>query len=202
MGFRIDLTGQRFGEWEVIGFSHSTTSQSYWNCRCSCGAEKKVRGGALRRGKSTCCKSCSNSRNWENREDFHGMTHHPLHSTWDEMRRRCNYPNHLAYKHYGGRGISVCERWDWFPNFVEDMGERPEGMTLDRIDNDGNYEPDNCHWATDPEQSRNRRNTKIRLDQIPQIVERRNKGETFLSIAKDFDCARKTLSNAYYGAVK
>lgn len=81
----------------------------------------------------------------------------PTYYSWVNMRARCKYPYHTAFKYYGARGITVCERWEVFANFLEDMGERPEGMSLDRIDPDGNYEPSNCRWATNEEQLANRR---------------------------------------------
>ena len=84
---------------------------------------------------------------------------YPCYSSWNSMRNRCNNTNNHNYKNYGGRGIAVCERWASFTNFLEDMGERPEGHTLDRIDNDGDYTPENCRWATPKEQSANRKNT-------------------------------------------
>ena len=82
----------------------------------------------------------------------------PTYTAWSAMRARCSYKPHVSYKYYGARGVSVCERWDSFENFLADMGERPEGKTLDRIDPDGNYEPGNCRWATFREQRLNQRN--------------------------------------------
>jgi len=94
----------------------------------------------------------------------HGMSKHPLYETWKKMRFRCNNPNYHEYHLYGGRGIKVCQRWDDFALFVKDMGERPEGKTLDRINNDLGYSPDNCRWATLSEQNVNRRSSRPRID--------------------------------------
>lgn len=100
-----------------------------------------------------------------------GKKKHPLYVVWIGMMGRCNNPKRDNYKHYGGRGITVCERWHVFENFVADIGDRPAGATLERIDNDGNYEPGNCRWATRREQGRNtRRNRMLTVDGVTRCL--------------------------------
>lgn len=100
-------------------------------------------------------------RGESNRNYRHGLAKTPTHNAWRFMRARCENPNRPEYPNYGGRGIKVCERWQTFENFLADMGEMPEGLTLDRINNDGNYEPENCRWATYREQMQNKRSNVL-----------------------------------------
>jgi hypothetical protein len=149
----IDLTGQRFGRWVVIAYAGG----SKWLCVCDCGTVVVVWGHALRTGDSKSC-GCLRDELISARSKTHGMTQSREFQTWASMLQRCANPNHPGYAYYGGRGISVCEEWRCsFLAFFADMGERPPGCTLDRIDVNGNYEPGNCRWATAFVQTHNRR---------------------------------------------
>lgn len=154
----IDLTGQRFGRLTVFKFYEINNDRcATWECSCDCGAKVIVNGTHLRNGNTRSC-GCLQSDISASRLLVHGMKGTREYNSWRSMMKRCNNPNDKAYNHYGGRGISVCERWRKFENFYADMGGRPDGYSLDRINNNGNYEPSNCQWSTQKEQANNRRN--------------------------------------------
>lgn len=129
-----------------------------WACDCDCGGSTLVNGTALRNGavKSCGCLKRIAAQRAGAANISHGMTMTRTWKIWSGMKRRCNPTNRYA-KYHAGRGITVCDRWRVFENFLEDMGEAPEGLEIDRIDNDGNYEPGNCRWVTRSVNSLNRR---------------------------------------------
>lgn len=126
----------------------------------------------------------------------HGMTDTPTHRSWLEMRRRCTNPHSEHWPDYGGRGIRFCERWESFENFLADMGERPDGMTLDRIDVNGHYEPGNCRWATSSVQQRNKRRIVLEDHERIQVAWlARDLGYTQREIAEFFGISQGTVHN-------
>lgn len=153
-----DMTGQKFGRLLVIERSgRSTRGFVAWLCQCDCGGTKIADGGSLREGFVKSC-GCLLIETAAERNFKHGRCGTPEHRAWKALRGRCNNPNDPAYANYGGRGIRVCERWNSFDNFLADMGLKPTPKhSIDRIDNNGNYEPGNCRWATDSQQNKNKR---------------------------------------------
>ena len=160
MGVRLNLLGAVFGKLTVLEFTGiNKQGATMWRCQCECGSVTVTAGSRLRGGTTKSC-GCAQIASVKARA-VHGHARLSKGSrtyvSWMMMRQRCQNPNATGYHNYGGRGICVCKRWQAFEAFLADMGERPEGTSLDRIDNNKNYGPSNCRWATKSEQQKNTR---------------------------------------------
>lgn len=176
--------GLKMGIMEFIGLSHSDKNQHYIKCKCDCGTEKVVMWSNFKRGR---IKSCG-CRQRIKRVKY---TDHPLYGVWINMRTRCNTPTTPHYKYYGGKGIRVCERWDNYENFYEDVieGYAP-GLQLDRRDGEGDYCPENTRWLTPQENGRNRTNLKLDMQKAKAI---RKSTEPARELAKKYNVALETI---------
>ena len=190
----VDLTGMRFGSLIVIEhvgrISRGSKFFHAWKCRCDCGSEIVCRGGNLARGNTKSC-GCRRAKSLSAIRKTHGDTvgrRTVEYGIWCSMRNRCFNQKVKGFDYYGGRGITVCERWLKFTNFLNDMGRRPSPRhCIERVDNDGNYEPNNCKWALVSEQARNRRsNINLELDGVCRCL---------TDWAKEFRISRRMLES-------
>lgn len=174
------FVGNKLFKWTLIKKTNlEKQKEDHWICLCECGTERIVRSSSLRTSKSKCC-GCAKSGS-----PRHGLADTPIHVIWMGMRQRCENKNNNRYKYYGGRGIKVCERWQVFENFLQDVGDKPSNKhSLDRIDNNGNYEPGNVRWATKAEQARNRRSNTWKKEDVLRIREWQKLGFTCREIAE------------------
>ena len=163
----VDLTGARFGKLVVSGYvGASERGQALWKCACDCGGEKIAAADNLKRGRTQSCGCLARAQREAAARtrchDFSKAAKPREHSAWSGMLRRCYSEKHPSFIRYGARGIGVCDRWrESFARFYADMGDAPTGGWLDRINNDRDYSPDNCRWATAKEQANNRRNNRL-----------------------------------------
>jgi hypothetical protein len=197
-GHVIDIVGQRFGRLVVLSYAGKDKyNGAIWLCRCDCGIAKSIARRQLQSGDTVSCGCYHREKVAEIgrlSKTTHGMSRSPTHVVWTHIISRCTNPKNRAWKNYGGRGIAVCDRWrNSFEAFIADMGEKPSGMTIERVDNDRGYEPENCVWLKPSLQNRNRRTTKLSLEAAAEVRKRLAGGETLDSVAAAFSVCRSTI---------
>lgn len=156
----IDLTGNTYGRLTVIRFDGKISKENAWLCLCTCGKERRVQGNNLKSGHVRSC-GCLKIEVAGKQSITHGLTGTTTYSTWSDIKQRCTLKHHPKYKWYGARGINICDDWFYsFQKFIDDMGERPTGLELDRVDNSKGYYKENCRWTT---RTNNMRNTRYNV---------------------------------------
>lgn len=192
------LTGQRFGH--LLVGDRASGGRARWNVTCDCGNSTAKNADHLRRGAViTCGRKCPFFLQVHIRRfvvhGHSGAGLSPEYRVWTGMIQRCTNPRRKAFPSYGGRGILVCQRWlNSFESFLADMGPRPSKTSLDRINNDGNYEPGNCRWATNAEQSRNKRSNKLESHEPDQIRWLSSLGFSYREISQFFEVSRSLIA--------
>jgi len=197
-----NLTGHRFNYFTITADYERRTGGVFWRAICDCGNERWIVANRLITGRRKSC-GCMRSALCAERATKHGRgkagSRSRAYRAWDAMKYRCHTPSSKSYARYGGRGITVCDRWrNSFEAFLDDMGEPPEGATLDRIDNSRGYNPDNCRWADAKEQARNRRSNRLTADDAMRIRQAPNSMRT-ADIARDIGVSATLVGYARQG---
>lgn len=191
--------GMRFSRLTTIKREKNTAAnKTRWLCVCDCGEYKVINSQMLREGRTRSC-GCMVKDMLIERNTTHGYSKHPLYGIWRQMVRRCTNPKDKAYRYYGGRGIQVFGEWMNFNSFINDMGDKPEGMTLEREDNDGDYCPDNCIWASWSKQHENRRSTKLSSASVFFARFHHHNGASIGDLAEFFSVHKTTMASAIRG---
>lgn len=190
---RNDITGKKFNMLTAVRFVCTMPDRhSAWEFLCDCGNTTVIPANRVTIGKTKSCGCQKHAGNCRT----HGMSRTNTYESWLGMRSRCGDPSDKSYSNYGGRGISVCERWSLFENFLADMGACPKGLSIERLDNNGDYEPCNCIWADSVTQSRNRRNVKL-TPSLVRII--RASKETQQTLADRFGVTQAHISSVQSG---
>lgn len=188
----VDLTGKKYNYLTIIKFSHYKSNYRYWLCRCDCGVEKSIREDLIVKNKTISC-GCYNIIKIKKTNTKHGLWSHRLHNVWSSIKTRCYNKKSHAYKNYGGRGITMCDEWkNNFKSFYDWAMSNgyQDNLTIDRINNNGNYEPLNCRWVDMKTQSNNKRNNKM--------ITYKNETLSVSEMARKYDITVDRLSKRLY----
>ena len=198
--------GQQFGAWAVVSRAPAAKGRADWICRCLCGTVKPVQAHKLRIGTSQSCGCQIGKRARPDGFRRPIAKNYREYTTWCSMRERCENPARPSYRYYGGRGITVCEAWASFNQFLSDMGPRPEGTSLDRVDPDGPYSPGNCRWADQATQNANRRRPvctkpagRLNADAVREIRRLHTQGATKREMGDRFGVHYTTIAAVITG---
>lgn len=188
---------ETYGRLTIVGIATTKRGRSGWECLCLCGNTKIVEGYRLTNGDTRSC-GCLRREVSAARCFKHGRTHSGAWKSWVNMLTRCTNPNSSSYHFYGGRGVTIAPEWMAFENFFADMGERPEGLSLDRIDTYDHYRPGNCRWANTKTQGRNRRGSVLDMETAQEIRQRISAGATRDDLAIEFGVTKSAIQHVIH----